>query len=148
MHFAVNYPLMLSFYTKSKTITSPSLANKDNLGALSRLQSRIFLHCLYENPKLLIQILKMAINPELPIQFSRTHRLQWEEVQQKNVILYPEGMVELNQSSAEILKLCNGTRNLAQIVSELEQKFTTSGLTNDITAFLEVAIQNGWINQN
>jgi pyrroloquinoline quinone biosynthesis protein D len=90
----------------------------------------------------------MTINPELPIQFSRTHRLQWEEAQQKNVILYPEGMVELNESSAEILKLCDGTRNLAQMISDLEQKFSTSGLTNDITAFLEVALQNGWINQN
>lgn len=90
----------------------------------------------------------MTLNTELPIQFSRTHRLQWEEAQQKNVILYPEGMVELNQSSAEILKLCDGTRNLAQIVNELEQKFSTSGLTNDINAFLEIALQNGWINQN
>ena len=90
----------------------------------------------------------MSINPELPIQFSRTHRLQWEEAQQKNVILYPEGMVELNQSSAEILKLCDGTRTLAQIVSDLEAAFSTSGLTNDITDFLEVALQNGWINQN
>ena len=90
----------------------------------------------------------MSINPDLPIQFSRTHRLQWEEAQQKNVILYPEGMVDLNQSSAEILKLCDGTRTLAQIVSDLEAAFSTSGLTNDITAFLEVALQNGWINQN
>ena len=90
----------------------------------------------------------MSINPDLPIQFSRTHRLQWEEAQQKNVILYPEGMVELNQSSAEILKLCDGTRTLAQIVSDLEAALSTSGLTNDITAFLEVALQNGWINQN
>ena len=91
---------------------------------------------------------EMTLNTDLPIQFSRTHRLQWEEAQQKNVILYPEGMVELNQTSAEILKLCDGTRNLAQIVNELEQKFSTSGLTNDINAFLEIALQNGWINQN
>jgi pyrroloquinoline quinone biosynthesis protein D len=90
----------------------------------------------------------MSIDPEQPITFSRTHRLQWEEAQQKYVILYPEGMVELNQSSAEILKLCDGSRNLAQIVSELEQKFATAGLTNDVTAFMEVATQNGWINQN
>ena len=90
----------------------------------------------------------MTLNTDLPIQFSRTHRLQWEEAQQKNIILYPEGMVELNESSAEILKLCDGTRNLAQIVNELEQKFSTSGLTNDINAFLEIALQNGWINQN
>jgi pyrroloquinoline quinone biosynthesis protein D len=90
----------------------------------------------------------MTINPQLPITFSRTHRLQWEEAQQKDVILYPEGMVELNQSSAEILKLCDGSRNLAQIVRELELKFATSGLINDITAFLEVALKNGWIQQN
>ncbi|MFI3187795.1 MAG: pyrroloquinoline quinone biosynthesis peptide chaperone PqqD [Methylococcaceae bacterium] len=90
----------------------------------------------------------MAINPDHPIKFSPMHRLQWEEVQQKDVILYPEGMVELNQSSAEILKLCDGTRKLAQIVTDLEHKFETSGLQNDITAFLEVALQNGWIQQN
>jgi len=90
----------------------------------------------------------MSINPEQIIQFSPLHRLQWEEAQQKHVILYPEGMVELNQSSAEILKLCDGTRKLAEIVSELEQKFATTGLINDITAFLEVALKNGWIRFN
>ncbi len=90
----------------------------------------------------------MNINPDLILKFSPMHRLQWEEVQQKDVILYPEGMVELNQSSAEILKMCDGTRNLAQIVDDLEQKFATSGLQNDITAFLEVALKNAWIQQN
>lgn len=90
----------------------------------------------------------MTLNTDLPIQFSRTHRLQWEDAQQKHVILYPEGMVELNQSSAEILKLCDGTRTITQIVSELEETFSTQGLYNDINAFLEVALQNGWIHQN
>jgi pyrroloquinoline quinone biosynthesis protein D len=90
----------------------------------------------------------VPLNPDLPVQFSRTHRLQWEEAQQKNVILYPEGMVELNESSAEILKLCDGTRTLAQIVNDLEEKFATQGLYNDINAFLEVALHNGWIHQN
>ena len=58
----------------------------------------------------------MTLNPELLLSFSPLHRLQWEEAQQKYVILYPEGMVELNQSSAEILKLCDGSRQLAQLV--------------------------------
>ncbi|WP_026603067.1 pyrroloquinoline quinone biosynthesis peptide chaperone PqqD [Methylomonas sp. 11b] len=89
----------------------------------------------------------MTITPDQLIQFSPLHRLQWEEAQQKYVILYPEGMVELNQSSAEILKLCDGSRMLEQIVAELEEKFATSGLTNDITNFLNVALQNGWIKQ-
>jgi pyrroloquinoline quinone biosynthesis protein D len=90
----------------------------------------------------------MTITPHQTFQFSPMHRLQWEEAQQKHVILYPEGMVELNQSSAEILKLCDGTRNLGQIVNELETKFATAGLINDITAFLEIALKNGWIQQN
>ncbi len=90
----------------------------------------------------------MSINPNQTIKFSPMHRLQWEEAQQKDVILYPEGMVELNQSSTEILKLCDGTRKLDQIVSDLEQQFATTGLVNDITAFLEVALKNGWIQQN
>ena len=90
----------------------------------------------------------MSINPDQTIKFSPMHRMQWEEAQQKDVILYPEGMVELNQSSAEILKMCDGTRKLAQIVNDLEQKFATTGLVNDITAFLEVALKNGWIQQN
>lgn len=90
----------------------------------------------------------MSINPEEKIQFSPMYRLQWEEAQQKDVILYPEGMVELNQSSAEILKMCDGSRALDKIVSDLEEKFSTTGLKNDIIAFLDVALQNGWIKQN
>ena len=89
----------------------------------------------------------MILNPELLFTFSPLHRLQWEEAQQKTVILYPEGMVELNQSSAEILKLCDGTRKLADIVIELESKFEASNLTNDVSVFLETALKNGWITQ-
>jgi pyrroloquinoline quinone biosynthesis protein D len=89
----------------------------------------------------------MPINPSEIIFFSTQHRLQWEEQQQKHVILYPEGLVELNQSSAEILKLCDGSRNALEIIDALEQKFATSGLSSDITTFLNIALENGWIRQ-
>lgn len=89
----------------------------------------------------------MHIDQSLTIRFSTTHRLQWEEVQQKNVILYPEGMVELNQSSAEILKLCDGKHTLDNIITHIEQKFATHDLKNDIISFLEIALKNGWIQQ-
>ncbi|BBL75033.1 pyrroloquinoline quinone biosynthesis peptide chaperone PqqD [Methylomagnum ishizawai] len=77
--------------------------------------------------------------------FSPLHRLQWEEAQQKYVILYPEGMVELNVPAAEILKLCDGSRNLDAIVTELEQKFEASGIRNDVAGLLHSALENGWI---
>ena len=89
----------------------------------------------------------MNLDTELVISFSPLHRLQWEEAQQKYVILYPEGMVELNQSSAEILKLCDGTKSFAQLVADLEALFETTGLANDVRAFLDIALKNGWIIQ-
>jgi pyrroloquinoline quinone biosynthesis protein D len=72
-------------------------------------------------------------------------RFQWEEAQQCHVLLYPEGMIKLNQSAGEILKLCDGERDVAAIVSALEAKFQTSGLAGDVLEFLEVAHGNRWI---
>lgn len=88
----------------------------------------------------------MSLNQDTLLSLAPGYRLQWEEAQKKDIILYPEGMVELNQSSAEILKLCDGSRNLEQLITELEQKFETTGLKQDIRRFLEIALKNGWIN--
>ncbi len=89
----------------------------------------------------------MSLDPSKILAFSPLHRLQWEEAQQKYVILYPEGMVELNIPSAEILKLCDGGHNAEAIVEVLEAKFEQKGLKSDIFGFLEVALGNGWINE-
>ena len=72
------------------------------------------------------------LDPNVRLAFSPMHRLQWEPSQNRHVILYPEGMVELNLPAAEILQLCDGTRTLDQIVDTLEAKFETSGLREDI----------------
>lgn len=87
------------------------------------------------------------LHADSALSFSPLHRLQWEEAQQKYVILYPEGMVELNPSAAEILKLCDG-RSLEAIVAALEAQFETSGLQDDVAEFLQVALANGWIRQS
>ncbi len=89
-----------------------------------------------------------TINPDQPLRFSPLHRLQWEEAQQKDVILYPEGMVELSPSSAAILKLCDGKHAIDAIIAELEELFETSGLKQDIEEFITIALDNGWIQQD
>lgn len=76
---------------------------------------------------------------------SRLYRLQWEEVQAAYVLLYPEGMVKLNDSAAQVLKRCNGQRNTQEIVRDLEQAFSTSGLRNDVEDFLQIAAERGWV---
>ncbi|HMN92266.1 MAG TPA: pyrroloquinoline quinone biosynthesis peptide chaperone PqqD [Hydrogenophaga sp.] len=83
----------------------------------------------------------------LPAQprLSRRFRLQYEEAQQKWVLLYPEGMVQLNQSAAEILQRCNGERTLDNIVAELEGAFGVTGIAPEVRALLEEGQRRGWI---
>lgn len=76
---------------------------------------------------------------------SRRFRLQYEEAQTRWVLLYPEGMVQLNDSAAEILKRCDGQRSLSEIVGELEQAFNAHGLTPQVQALLEEGQRRGWI---
>lgn len=76
---------------------------------------------------------------------SRMFRLQWEEAQDAYVLLYPEGMVKLNTSAAEIIKLCDGRRALGEIVALLEQAFNTSGLAPSVKDFVVTAQQRGWL---
>ncbi|MEW6370925.1 MAG: pyrroloquinoline quinone biosynthesis peptide chaperone PqqD [Pseudomonadota bacterium] len=76
---------------------------------------------------------------------SRLFRMQWEEAQGNYVLLYPEGMVKLNQSAAEILKRCDGRHTTQSIVGELEQAFNCSGLQGDVDDFLRAASERGWI---
>ena len=72
-------------------------------------------------------------------------RLQWEPAQNSHVLLYPEGMVRLNQSSGEIMKRCDGQRSVAAIVAELEAAFSARGLDKDVLAFVELAGKQRWL---
>ena len=63
---------------------------------------------------------------------AKPFRLQWEEVQQSWVLLYPEGMVKLNASAGEILKRCDGVATVQEIVADLERSFGAEGLRSDV----------------
>jgi pyrroloquinoline quinone biosynthesis protein D len=84
---------------------------------------------------------------EAPVKpkLARLFRMQWEEAQGAFVLLYPEGMVKLNQSAGEILKRCDGERDLAAIVADIEQSFGASGLEPEVKGFLDIATERGWI---
>lgn len=51
-------------------------------------------------------------------QLTTAYRLQWEKVQNAHVLLYPEGMVQLNPSAAEILLLCTGEHSVAEMITQ------------------------------
>lgn len=85
-----------------------------------------------------------AALPERP-RLSRRFRLQYEEAQSRWVLLYPEGMVQLNPSAAEILKRCDGGHSVDAIVSELEAAFNAQGIGPEVRNLLEEGQRRGWI---
>jgi pyrroloquinoline quinone biosynthesis protein D len=72
-------------------------------------------------------------------------RLQYESAQECHVLLYPEGMVKLNQTAGEILSRCDGQRTVTEVVAELEQAFSTTGLETDVMAFMTLAKAQLWL---
>ncbi len=72
-------------------------------------------------------------------------RLQWEPAQAAHVLLYPEGMVKLNQSAGAILTRCDGEATVADIVADLERTYSTTGLGAQVCAFVEHAVRQTWL---
>ena len=76
----------------------------------------------------------------------RGFRLQWEEMQDAYVLLYPEGMIQLNMSAACILQQINGQQTIEQIIETLQNQFPeVEQLGDDVMAFLEEAYAKFWI---
>ena len=90
-----------------------------------------------------------AVAPGAVPRVARPFRLQWEEAQSAWVLLYPEGMVKLNGPAGEILSRCDGERDVAAVVAELERAFDRTGpgegLETDVRGFLAVALERGWV---
>ena len=86
----------------------------------------------------------MQALPTFP-KLSRGYRMQYEQVQSAWVLLYPEGMVKLNDSSAEILRRCNGERSIDAMVADLEILFNTRGIAPQVRELLQEGMRRGWI---
>ncbi|MDR5892284.1 pyrroloquinoline quinone biosynthesis peptide chaperone PqqD [Halomonas mongoliensis] len=75
-------------------------------------------------------------------------RLQWEEAQQRHVLLYPEGMVQLNDTAGAILGELDGQRDVEAVIQRLEARYPQApagAIALDVQAFLVEASQQGWI---
>jgi len=83
--------------------------------------------------------------PDAVCTLERQYRFQWEPAQNSFVLLYPEGMVKLSGSAAEIMKRIDGSSSPAEIVRGLEQAFPGVELRQDVMDFLEAAYARGWI---
>lgn len=88
----------------------------------------------------------MAVSMEQVPRLRPGFRFQWEPAQSAHVLLYPEGMVRLNDSAGAVLKEVDGQRSVADIVALLEQQFPDAGsLEGDVSEFLKDAEKQHWI---
>jgi pyrroloquinoline quinone biosynthesis protein D len=72
-------------------------------------------------------------------------RLEWDEVRQRHVLLYPEGLVALNTTAAEVLKLCDGERGIAQIVECLKGRYRVDAIEGEVATFLNSLAAKGLV---
>jgi pyrroloquinoline quinone biosynthesis protein D len=91
------------------------------------------------------EAVRQAVDTATRPAIGRGFRLQWEAAQEAHVLLYPEGMVRLNQSAAAILTRCDGVRTVAEIVADLERTYAVAGLTPDVCAFIALAVERTWL---
>ncbi|MEB6668188.1 pyrroloquinoline quinone biosynthesis peptide chaperone PqqD [Acinetobacter vivianii] len=74
------------------------------------------------------------------------YRFQFEPAQNAFVILYPEGMIKLNDSAGAIGQHINGQQNVADIVALLKQQFgDIAEIEQDVVDYMRVAQQQYWI---
>ena len=89
--------------------------------------------------------MSIELKNETILEIVPTFRVQWEEVQNCYVVLYPEGMVKLSQSAGEILKRIDGEKSVIDIIDDISNAFDGADVKEDVMKFLEVVYGNGWI---
>ena len=81
-----------------------------------------------------------------PFRLNPDYRLQYEEAQECHVLLYPEGLVKLSATAAEILKRCGDAITGAELIADLQREYPEAdSLPDDVREFLDAARQQDWI---
>ena len=70
-------------------------------------------------------------------------RLEFDPVRNQRVLLYPEGVVLLNDTGAAILDLVDGRRSVEAIATDLKRRYDCGDITGDIIEYLGgLVVQN------
>lgn len=70
----------------------------------------------------------------------RLARLEFDPVRGQRVLLYPEGVVLLNDTGAAILDLCDGRRSIADIAATLGERYHCD-VTGDVIEYLSGLVE-------
>jgi pyrroloquinoline quinone biosynthesis protein D len=86
-----------------------------------------------------------ASRPVLP----RHAKLKFDETRQRWVILAPERVLAPDEIAVEILQLCDGARNVAQMIDQLAAKYTAdrAAIGADVIAMLQDLADKGFLTE-
>lgn len=71
--------------------------------------------------------------------------LRHDPVRGVDLLVVPERVVVLHGTAGEILRLCDGARDLDAIVAELAGRFPGAPVATEVPAFLDRLRREGWL---
>jgi pyrroloquinoline quinone biosynthesis protein D len=69
-------------------------------------------------------------------------RYRWDKLRQQHQLVFPEGILVLNETGTAIVQLCDG-RSLSELLAALSDQFPDADLREDVYAFLQRLVQKG-----
>ena len=83
--------------------------------------------------------------PRLP----RHAKLKFDETRQRWVILAPERVLAPDEIAVEVLQLCDGVRNVGQMVDQLAEKYAAErgAIATDVIAMLQDLADKGFLTE-
>ncbi len=88
----------------------------------------------------------MNFDPKHP-QLAPFARYRWDRIREQHQIVYPEGVLVLNPTGAEIVKRMDG-RTLDEVVADLKTAFNGADIRDDVLDFLEGLFNHGLLKRD
>ena len=79
------------------------------------------------------------------VRLAAGRQLQKDSAGDGHFLTGPAGVVQLNESAAAILALCDGTLTRAQIIARILPRSKDDSFAVDVREFLNAARRRGWI---
>ncbi len=71
-------------------------------------------------------------------------RYRWDKVRSEHQLVFPEGMIVLNEPGKAIVELCDG-RSLREMVAALKEKFPGAEPEDDVREFIGQLAERGLV---
>jgi pyrroloquinoline quinone biosynthesis protein D len=86
-----------------------------------------------------------ALSRASKVRLAPGRQLQKDSAGDGHILAGPAGIVQLNESAAAILALCDGTLTRDQIIARILPRSKEHSFAMDVREFLHAARRRGWI---